>query len=72
VPHWGLAAVLLRARRPATVIFDDYEDRPHYLGVGKLARKEESAGRMARFVVSPGAIPSEMLTEVIGWFSDPR
>jgi hypothetical protein len=67
-----LAAVLLRARRPTSVLFDDYEDRPYYHGVERLARKEEVVGRMARFVVTPGAIPPEMLTEVIGWFSDPR
>jgi Glycosyl transferase family 2 len=67
-----LVAVLLRARRPTTVLFDDYEGRPHYHGVEKLARKEEVVGRMARFVVTPGTIPPEMLTEVIGWFSDPR
>jgi hypothetical protein len=67
-----LAATMLRTRRPTTVLFDDYEDRPHYHGVEKLARKEESVGRMARFTVTPGTIPAEMLTEVIGWFSDPR
>jgi hypothetical protein len=67
-----LVAVMLRAQRLTTVLFDDYEDRPHYRGVERLARKEESVGRMARFTVTPGAIPPEMLTEVIGWFSDPR
>jgi hypothetical protein len=67
-----LAAVILRARRPTTVLFDDYEDRPCYSGVEKLVRKEETVGRMARFVVTPCFIPPEMLTEVIGWFSDPR
>jgi Glycosyl transferase family 2 len=67
-----LVAVMLRAMRPTTVLFDDYEDRTHYRGVEKLARKEEIVGRMARFTVTPGAIPPEMMTEVIGWFSDPR
>jgi hypothetical protein len=67
-----LVAVMLRAKRPTTVLFDDYEDRTNYRGVEKLARKEEIVGRMARFTVTPGAIPPEMLTEVIGWFSDPR
>ncbi len=67
-----LVSVMLRARRPTTVLFDDYEDRPFYHGVEKLARKEETVGRMARFVVTPGVIPPEMLTEVVGWFSDPR
>lgn len=67
-----LAAVLLRAKRPTTVLFDDYATRPYYHGVEKLARKEEMVGRMARFTVTPGPIPPEMLTQVIGWFSDPR
>jgi hypothetical protein len=67
-----LAAVMLRARRPTTVLFDDYSDRPHYHGVEKLACKEETVGRMARFTVTPGVIPPEQLTEAIGWFSDPR
>jgi hypothetical protein len=67
-----LAAVMLRAKRPTTVLFDDYEDRPHYHEVERLARKEESVGRMARFTVTPGALPPAMLTDVIGWFSDPR
>jgi hypothetical protein len=30
------------------------------------------AGRMARFTVTPGAIPPDMVTEAIGWFSDLR
>ena len=67
-----LAAVRLRARRPTTVLFDDYVDRKYYHAVEKLARKEEVVGRMARFTVTPGPIPAEMLTQVIGWFSDPR
>lgn len=67
-----LAAVMLRAKRPTTVLFDDYAPRPYYHGVEKLARKEEMVGRMARFTVTPGPIPPEMLTQVIGWFSDPR
>lgn len=67
-----LAAVMLRARRPTTVLFDDYAPRHYYHGVEKLARKDEMVGRMARFTVTPGPIPPEMLTQVIGWFSDPR
>lgn len=67
-----LAAVMLRAKRPTVVLFDDYVERKYYHGVEKLARKEEVVGRMARFTVTPGPIPAEMLTQVIGWFSDPR
>lgn len=67
-----MVAVKLRATRPTTVLFHDYVGRPHYHRVEQLARKEETVGRLARFTVIPGAIPPEMLTEVIGWFSDPR
>ncbi len=67
-----LAAVMLRATRPTTVLFDDYADRPYYHDVEKLARKEEMVGRMARFTVTPGSIPATMLTQVIGWFTDQR
>lgn len=67
-----LAAVRLRARRPTTVLFDDYVPRTHYHAVEGLALKEETVGRMARFTVTPGPIPPEMLTQVISWFTDPR
>ena len=67
-----LVAVMLRATRPVTVLFDDYRKRSYYHGVEKLARKEEVIGRMARFTVTPGAIPPEMATQAIGWFTDPR
>ena len=67
-----LAAVLIRATRPVTVLFDDYFKRRYYHGVERLAHKEEMVGRMARFTVTPGAIPPDMATEVVGWFTDPR
>lgn len=67
-----LVAVMLRARRPTTVLFHDYADRPDYQRVEPFARKEETVARLARFTVTPGAIPPEMLTDVIGWFSDAR
>jgi hypothetical protein len=67
-----LVAVLLRAEKPVTVLFDDYLKRGYYHGVERLARKEEMAGRMARFTVTPGAIPADMVTTAIGWFTDSR
>jgi hypothetical protein len=67
-----LVAVLLRAKKPTTVLFDDYAKRSYYHGVEKLARKEQMIGRMAHFTVTPGPIPTEMLTEAIGWFTDHR
>lgn len=67
-----LVAVLTRASRPVTVLFDDYLRRRRYHAVERLARKEEMVGRMARFTVTPGAIPHDMVTQAIGWFTDPR
>ena len=67
-----LVAVLLRATKPVSVLFDDYLRRRYYHGVERLAPLEEMVGRMARFTVTPGAIPADMLTQAIGWFSDQR
>jgi Glycosyl transferase family 2 len=67
-----MMAVLLRASRPTTVLFHDYIGQTDYHRVEQFARKEETVGRFARFTVTPGAIPPERLTDVIGWFSDPR
>ncbi|MFM7332858.1 MAG: glycosyltransferase family 2 protein [Tabrizicola sp.] len=67
-----LVAVLLRTTKPVTVLFDDYLKRGYYHGVERLACKEEMAGRMARFTVTPGAIPPDMVTQAIGWFTDSR
>src|SRR5690606_37820981 len=67
-----LVAVMLRTSKPVTVLFDDYAKRRYYHGVERLARKEELVGRMARFTVTPGAIPPDMVTQAIGWFADPR
>ena len=53
-------------------LVDDYLKRRYYHGVERLAQKEEMAGRMARFTVTPGAIPPDMVTQAIGWFTDPR
>jgi hypothetical protein len=67
-----LVAVHLRAKRPTTVLFDDYRRRRFYHGVEGLARKDEMIGNMARFTVTPGPMPPEMITRAIGWFTDPR
>ena len=67
-----MVAVLMRTKKPVTVLFDDYANRAYYHGVERLARKEELVGRMARFTVTPGAIPADMVTQAIGWFTDPR
>ena len=67
-----LVAVMMRATKPVTVLFDDYHKRGYYHGVERLAHKEETVGRMARFTVIPGAIPPDMATQAVAWFTDPR
>lgn len=67
-----LLAVRLRARRPTAVLIDDYATRPHYHAAERIAEKDGMEGRMARFTVTPGPIPPEIMTEAIGWFADPR
>lgn len=67
-----VVAVMMRTAKPVTVLFDDYLKRRYYHGVERLARKEEMVGRMARFTVTPGAIPPDMVTQAVGWFTDPR
>jgi hypothetical protein len=67
-----LVAVMLRTSRPVTVLFDDYLKRRYYHGVERLIPKDELVGRMARFTITPGAIPPDMVTQAIGWFTDPR
>ena len=67
-----LVATMLRATQPITVLFDDYQKRGYYHRVEQFATLEQLVGRMAVFTVTPGPIPPDMLTEVIGWFADPR
>lgn len=67
-----LAATLMRTRTPVTLLFDDYAKRGYYHAVERLVLPQRMAGRMAVFTVAPGTIPPDMLTEVIGWFTDPR
>ena len=64
------AAVCLRIAQPVTVLFDDYGERENYHKVEVLARPDEMAGRMAVFRLSPGAVPRERLTDILGMFAD--
>lgn len=66
------AATLMRTTKPVTLLFDDYLKRRYYHAVERLVKPQRLAGRMAVFTVEPGSVPPAMLTEVVGWFSDPR
>lgn len=46
-------ASCLRTRKPLTILFDDYANRPAYHVVERLVAPEKIVGRMARFRVQP-------------------
>ena len=64
-----LATVCLRARRPVTVLFDDYEARPDYRVVEALVRPKRMIGRMAEFHVAPGAVTPERTGAMLAAFA---
>lgn len=54
-------ATLMSIRRPTTILFDDYGDRPHYHVVEELLPPARHVGRMAIFEARPRALhPSEL------------
>lgn len=65
-----LAAVMLQARRPVVVLFDDYTTRPRYGHLNRLAAPDLIVGRMARFQILPGMVPPERMPEAIALFSE--
>jgi hypothetical protein len=56
-------ATLFCSKAPVTVLFDDYLDRVHYHSVEEFVPVAQYYGRMARFDVTPMAIPQQKL----GW-----
>jgi len=50
-----LAAVILQTRRPVRVLFDDYGVRDRYRLVERIIEPQAMYGRMAEFLVMPGA-----------------
>lgn len=49
-----LATVLLRAKRPVRVLFDDYGVRPLYHQIEEVIKPVRMIGRMAEFQIEPG------------------
>jgi hypothetical protein len=66
------AATLLRLARPATILFDDYLDRPFYHEVETLLKPSRTIGRMAVFDAQPNMIGAEHFARTIPWFSEVR
>ena len=52
-----LVAACLRARKPVTVLFDDYTPRPNYHIVEKMLTPVRIIGRMAEFRIEPQSWP---------------
>lgn len=63
-----LMTALLRIRRPVTVLFDDYVDRPKYQLVEKIIRPRFLIGRMAEFRIEPGLARDSDMGFIIAQF----
>ena len=61
---------MMKATKRATLLFDDYENRPKYHVLEDFLEKEQSVGRMAQFTVRKTALPRDQLTAIIGAFSN--
>lgn len=64
-----LVTVMLYTRKPVTVLFDDYADRPMYQMVERLIKPAQVVGRMARFDVVPDMIAQSDMGFVVSLFS---
>ncbi|MDP5327588.1 MAG: hypothetical protein NWQ69_09725 [Paracoccaceae bacterium] len=62
----------LHITRPVTVLFDDYTPRKFYHWVENFFQPVECVGRMARFEITPMTLPTEKLSEFLGYFTDPQ
>lgn len=58
-------------KKDATVLFDDYVDRPHYHLVESIAKPEKFVGRMAIFKLRPGLLSIRDVLSNIPRFLDP-
>jgi hypothetical protein len=61
-------AVLLRTRKPVTVLFDDYTTRPAYYSVEEFVTPSEIVGRMAVFEVAPRTWDATEATALMDYF----
>lgn len=64
--------VLMRTQKPVTVLFDDYGDRNYYRWIEEFAVPVGRAGRMAEFVIEPGARAFRDWSRIIEAFVDVR
>ncbi|OWU83553.1 hypothetical protein ATO6_16865 [Oceanicola sp. 22II-s10i] len=64
-------ATAFRTKKPVVVLFDDYVERTQYHGVEEFIGRPEFTGRLARFEVSPMAVPADRLLRVVQFLSRP-
>lgn len=62
-------ATIFRTKKPLTILFDDYVDRPKYHCVEKYMEPTRIVGRMAVFQVEPTGINPEDLPLIASTFS---
>lgn len=67
-----LFSVMLRTPHPVTVLWDDYEGRPHYHRVEEFIQPVARTGRMARFEITPSQLQPRMLRLLADSYLDPR
>jgi len=60
---------MLRCTKPTTLLFDDYRMRKGYHAVEEIMKPQEMRGDMARFQITPGKLPRDKLTAIIGAFA---
>ncbi|HEY9021133.1 MAG TPA: hypothetical protein VIN17_10795 [Paracoccaceae bacterium] len=65
-------ATMMNIRRPTTVLFDDYTDRPHYHVVEEFFVPVQTVGRMAVFEVRPRALHPSELRKFASYFFNPE
>ena len=63
---------VMKSKRPKTVLFDDYVDRPEYHWIEDILPVSEIVGRMARFDLKESIDVTPHLTKIAGSFVDAR
>ena len=55
-------------KRPITILFDDYTDRPQYHVIEEIFAKDFSIGRMGSFNIQPNSVSAARLCDFIPYF----
>lgn len=64
-------ATAFNIKRPVTLLFDDYGDRPRMQVAEEFLNKPELVGRMAIFKVEPLQVPAEKLIQIMRLLTAP-